>query len=248
MAFDKNHMTPAMKVVVVIFAVILVLMLMLPSLSAIMTNSSTQTSQQQQAAQAEQSGPSSVSDLDKLYEPAIDSLNKRLESDPTNVAMLNDLANAYFDWALNLSLFMQSQDDIAHQQDLFGKAVSTYDKIIEKSPSNSVKVDRAIAQFYGGDQEGAITYLEKFTSETPDFAQGWANLGLFYEVTGSADKARAAYDKGLAVAGSDEQIKAFIESRKSNMDSSANGSAESKGQVEVKSAESSLATNPAATE
>lgn len=227
MAFDKNHMSTGMKVVVVVFAVILVLMLMLPSLSAIVGNKGAEKQAQQQAQQEQPQGPQSAADLDKLYQPAIDSLNKRLESDPKNVAMLNDLANAYFDWGMRLSFFSTEKDVQTHQQDIFKKAIEAYDKVLAESPSNSVTVDRAIAVFYSGQPTQAISDLEAFTQKTPDFAPAWANLGNFYLALGDVDKAKADLQKAIDLDKDGSQgVKQFAESRIQAIDAMKNATAQ----------------------
>lgn len=210
MAFDKNHMSTPMKAVIVVFAIILVATLMLPSLAALVS-SRTQESQQTRA-QSEQQSIQSGEDVDNYYGVTVQSLEERLRSDPDNLAVQNDLAGAYFNWALHRSYYAKDDADQKKVSELFEHAVTAYDKVLAKSPSQSVEVDRAVALYHSGKASEAIKNLEALLEKDANYAPAWANLAMFYEGS-DKDKAREAYNKALEVSGDNQQIKSFVETR-----------------------------------
>lgn len=258
MAFDKNHISTPGKVVIVIFCVILVLMLMLPSLSAIIGNRQFQQQQQQAQSNQQQKIPTTPEEIDAQYQPAVEALEKRLADDPQNVALQTTVADTYFDWGLGLAGMIvlsngenadqQQADREAHIREVFGKAQEHYDKVIEISPSNAVIVDRAIATFYKGEQQDAITALEDFISQDQTYAPAYANLGMFYEMTGDYDKARENYNTAKEKdADGTYKVASFVDSRVAAMEArikaeqdAANGSSDqSAGQSADQSGEQS---------
>lgn len=222
MAFDKNNMSTPMKVVIIVFAFILVATLMLPSLAALVSSNSSQE-QQPQNQQAEQQSIKSPEDVDNYYSATVQSLEDRLNKDPKNLAILNDLASAYFNWALHRSYFiegdlaMSSTADAQKVHELFAKAVAAYDRVLAQSPSQSVEVDRAIALYHSGQTNEAIKSLENLLSADESYAPAWANLAMFYE-DDNKEKAREAYQKALETSGDNQHIKNFVETRLSMLD------------------------------
>lgn len=215
MEFDRNRTSTGMKIVIIIFAIVLVVSLMLPSLTALFSHTSQE--QAETPVASEQVAPSTPADIDAYYEPSVQALKKRLESDPQNVALNHDLGNSYFDWAMHRSYL--SQGDPAQEarlKEIFGMAVVQYDKVLAVSPAHSVKVDRTIALFYTGAEDQARADLEEFVhGEGAQFAPAWANLAGFYEKV-DKDKAKEDYNKALELIGDDPshaRLKTFIESR-----------------------------------
>lgn len=229
MAFDKNHMSTGMKAVVVIFAVILVFTLMLPSLSALVSKKD-QEQQADQPKQEQTEGPKSAEDVNNIYQPAVDSLERRLQQNPDNVAILNDLARAYFDWGVRLSFFATDEATLQKRSEVFVKSVEAYDKLLAISPSNTTVVDRSLALYYSGDVTGAINALEEFTQKTTDFAPAWANLGMYYQTLGMNDKAKEAYQKAADLdADGSLGIKSYAEQRINEIDNPPSATAQPEG-------------------
>ncbi len=228
MAFDRNHTSTGMKLVIIIFAVVLVVSLMLPSLSALLSSSQAPQQAQEQNVATEQAIPQSASQIDDYYKPSIESIEKRLEQDPENVALLNDKANAYFDWAMSRSYLSVSDEDKAKTKEVFAQAVTVYDQVLAKASSNSASVDRAIAEYYSGEQEAAIKSLEDFTADAgANFAPAWANLAMFYEKI-DKNKALETYNKALDLVGNgNESLKEFVNARKQALEAADTDSSDS---------------------
>ncbi|MDO5044054.1 MAG: tetratricopeptide repeat protein [Coriobacteriia bacterium] len=216
----SDRTSPFMKVVIAIFAFILVITMMLPSLSAFFSGDKSQGGQVEQSqtdgSNPDDDSPNDARDVDALFTPAIDALNKRLEKDPENVAMLNDLAQAYYNWGVQLLPYSEeSEANKNHMESIFAKATEAYDKILVLSPSDSVEIDRALSLFYAGKTEEAINDVKAITERSPEYGPAWANLGMLYEADKKVDEARDAYTKALEVVDEEESpmIKPYIEGR-----------------------------------
>lgn len=207
MAFDKNHTSLWMKIVIVFFAVVLVVSLCLPFFSGC----TAATTQPSPAETAEGSGTSSdattVADVEAQYATLIASLEDRLENDPTSMAYLANLGNAYMDCAMAMRGATDADANEEAVAATFFSAVDCYDRYLaqaqddpkaaEQDSVNTVTVDRAVCLFYSGSEDKAVSDLKAFLDEQPDFAMGWYNLGAFYEQQGDTDAAREAYNKVL---------------------------------------------------
>ena len=98
-----------------------------------------------------------------------------------------------------MALKSSSQDDSVQKRSLqlINKAIAEYDTYLASNDSDEVRVDRAIAQFYAGDQTGAVEALKAVTDRSPDYANGWLNLGMMYRVTDQVDLAKEALQKAI---------------------------------------------------
>lgn len=207
MAFDKNHTSLWMKIVIIFFAVVLVVSLCLPFFSGC----TAATTQPSPAETTEGSGTSAdastVSDVEAQYATLIASLEDRLENDPTSMAYLANLGNAYMDCAMAMRSATDADANEETVAATFASAVDCYDRYLaqaqedpkaaEQDSVNTVTVDRAVCLFYSGSEDEAVSDLKAFLDEQPDFAMGWYNLGAFYEQQGDTDAAREAYNKVL---------------------------------------------------
>ena len=190
---DKGPSTP-MKVIIIVFAVILVVSLCLPFFSS--CSSSSTDSSQTDASSASTQDAKSTSQVDEDNQTIVDSITSKHADDPTSLAALGALGNAYMDWGGSLQQASDASANADHVKDVYGQAVDYYDQYLsQKADSNSVRVNRAVCQYYAGDEDGAVRALEDFTSENGDFSPAWMNLGVFYEMQGDSDKARSAYSE-----------------------------------------------------
>ncbi|MEP7064447.1 MAG: FG-GAP-like repeat-containing protein [Gemmatimonadota bacterium] len=69
----------------------------------------------------------------------------------------------------------------------------------QDSGSSVATVPAAMSHFYGGDPAGAAKILERVTSTEPGNVNAWRMLGLCYRTSGQLARARAAYDRALAL-------------------------------------------------
>lgn len=114
------------------------------------------------------------------------------------------LANNFFDMGMSAMNSVQSEEDRQKAQDVFKQAIAHYDEYLEDNASPAAEVDRAICVFYAGDHEQAIADLEAFVERDATFAPAWANLGMFYESHGDAEKAEKAYRRAVDAAAEDD--------------------------------------------
>ena len=215
MAFNQAQ-TRAVRVAVVSLALVAVIVLavavvgggMLSAQGGAQDNGATAPASDAAAA-SEGSNSSSDTDevtmdqVDAQYEQATNTLQEQYDADPDNPSALLSLANGYFDWGAAARTYAKTEDDDYHVVDLFSKAIARYDDYLERYGSGngsnkSVQVDRAIAIFYTGDVDTAVSTLESFVAQTSDFGPAWANLGMFYESQGRVDDARSAYERAVS--------------------------------------------------
>jgi len=122
-------------------------------------------------------------------------------------AELVQRANALSDQALKA---VSANDMVTGQA--YGQAAATvYSAAWKKQPGDpSVGTDWAIALFYSGDFQGAISRVEKVLAANPTFQKGWFNAGIFYKhvsqmtqdkalVKADVAKARTAFTKAVAL-------------------------------------------------
>lgn len=247
MAFNQAQ-TRTVRVVVVSLALVAVIVLVVAVVGGGVFGASTQAqdqggadaqSQGQAASGSDASGggsssgsddaTASMDQVDAQYSQATDTLQAQYEADPDNPSALLNLANGYFDWGAAARNYVQDDDDDAHVVDLFSQAIARYDDYLEKYGSGSgtnksVQVDRAIAIFYTGDHDTAISTLEQFVSQTDDFGPAWANLGMFYESENRTDDARSAYEKAIdSDADNSYGVKDYAQARLDALDAQASG-------------------------
>lgn len=114
------------------------------------------------------------------------------------------LANNFFDMGMSAMNGAKSEEDQLKARDVFKQAIVHYDEYLANNASPAAEVDRAICVFYAGEHEQAIADLEAFVARDATFAPAWANLGMFYESHGDADKAEKAYRKAVDTAAEDD--------------------------------------------
>ena len=177
------------------------------------TNTGTSAAATGTANSSSDSSINSMDDVNAMYGTAAKQLQAQHEADPDNPSTLLNLANGYFDWGVAALNYADSSD--SHVQDIFSKAIASYDEYLKGSPSSkSATVDRAICVFYSGDTSAAISALETFTAKDASFGPAWANLGMFYESAGRTDDAKAAYQKAIDADPDDAyQVKTYAQQR-----------------------------------
>lgn len=239
MAFDKNHTSLGMKIIIIIFAVVLVVSLCLPFFSSCSSTAGSSDATQDDSSSSSSSSSSTasattVAGIRATHQTLIDSLTSRLAADPGNLTYMASLGNAYYDCAAE----MQSATDAGENADAvaeeFSSAVVYYDQYLaaveagaeaQGSSVSAVTVDRCVCLFYGGSQQDAVADLAEFLAGTPDYAMGWYNLGVMYETMGDAESAKAAYERCSEV-DSDGTVGAYANLRKALIESSEQAAAE----------------------
>ena len=214
------------KIVLILFIILMALSMMLPSLSLIFSSSSSSQDQQQEQSSdsstssdssSDSSDDNSVDAIDARYQALVDEQQKKLDSDPSNLAALLNMGEDYMKWGAALqsasssssssdssSSDSSSTDDTAHATDIFNQAIATFDKYLALNDSSAVKLEKAMCQYYAGDTDSAIATLEALTQSDDCYGPAWARLGILYQAKGDTDSAKNAYNKAIAVEPDDE--------------------------------------------
>ncbi len=212
MAFDKNHTSLFMKVVIIFFAVVLVVSLCLPFFSGCAQRSGTAPVDEAQDTNPNASSASNtVSGVEAQYSSLISSLTQKLDDNPDSLAYLANLGNAYMNSALAMAAASDAASFAEKVEASYASAVGYYDRYLEAASKdsssadqesiNTVTLKRALCQFNMGEEETAIQEVEDLLNAQPDYAMGWYELGTLYEQQGNSEEARAAYNKAVEADG-----------------------------------------------
>lgn len=107
--------------------------------------------------------PQSSSDKSGELKNVIEDLEKQLQDNPENLAILINLGHVY----------MESQ--------MYEKAVAIFTRAVKVDPrSAEANTDLGIALKNAGRVEEGLRYLEKATKEFPDYPEAWLQLGALY--------------------------------------------------------------------
>lgn len=241
---DGRNMSTGMRIIVGVFAVVMALSMMLPSLAPIFAgnDSSSQTDEQADEAntdektdeQTEEAKPDEAkpadSELDKTIatvpendtlknlaeqnKTKVDKFGKRLEEDPNNLAALLNLGQTYMNWGYSARYSSSTDEETAYSEALVKKAMEYFDRYLALRASDAVSVQRALCNYYVGNTDEAVSSLTKLCEEKPDYAMGWANLGMLYEQQYDQSKALEAYAKAVETDPNDEYgAKSYAEQR-----------------------------------
>lgn len=177
------------EIAVIVIAIIMVVSILLPSFAVFLGNKQNAT-------------PTSFSSTVDIYTPQIETLQKKLEENPTSATDALALANEQYNYGRYAMVYAQTDeektqanqimqtaaDDFTHYLDLAGELV-TFDE------KNAV-VTRALCNLYLDNATNAIRQLKDLLKET-NFAPAWQGLGMIYESQGDTNKAIEAYQNAL---------------------------------------------------
>ena len=229
-----RKMSTGTKIVVGIFAVVMALSMMLPSLAPIFAGSMQKNSSSEQTNQEQKDGASNseaakteenkdenakmpatelaerVPDNETIktstntYAKKAEKYEKRLATDPKNLAALLNAGQTYMNWGYGISYSATADAEKSYVNDVLNKAIEYFDRYLALNDAKSVKVDRALCKSSMGDTDGAIKDLEAMSAEDPAFPLVWANLGMLYQTKGDSEKATQAYQKAVETDPNDE--------------------------------------------
>ena len=147
-----------------------------------------------------------VATINQRGQATVDALKSLAASQPTSYTAQVKVANAYFDWAQELSTPVSGQSQLTTEAmiaavGVWTQARAAYDSAakLNKAFDPSVQTDHAIATYYSNDATSAIKLAREVTVKKPDFAPAWLNLGLFYDATSNSAQAVIAYQKYLVL-------------------------------------------------
>ena len=181
------------KAVVIVFIVIFALSTLAGALASVF-----------QSTQG-QSVEYDVDYVDSQYEDYVADLESQLEGDPENAETLLATARACSTWGTTVMMLAADDAEAAHGTELVEHAVGYYDRYLALDNASDARAERAMCEYYLGDAETATADLEALTTDDPEYATGWYDLGLLYEGQGQSDEALAAYQKAVELDPDDEQ-------------------------------------------
>jgi tetratricopeptide (TPR) repeat protein len=201
-ALNKAHTSVWVKVLIVVLIVAFVSLFMYQGIFGIFAL----FQQSQQSAQTPTADL--VSQVNQKYQGQVDSLKAVTTSNPTSYTPAVDLANTYFDWAQELTGLTQTQGQSQAATSAmvaafteWQAAKAAYDQAtkIAKTFDPAVQTDRSYATFSSNDATGAIVIAKTVAEKAPTYVQVWDHLGIYYDATGQARAAIAAYQHYLTL-------------------------------------------------
>lgn len=214
-AKGDSRLSKGQKVVVIIFIVIFALSTLAGALAAVAPSQSSSDSADQTAEDT-----TTVASVDEQYEGFVSDLEAKLAENAGDRATLLSLGRYCTTWASGVKDAATTDEETAHANELFDKAIGYYDQYLALEDSNAVRVSRALCQYYKGDVDAARAALEELTASAADYAPAWANLGMIYEEQGDTEAALAAYEKAVEADPDDEYgAKTYAQQRISSLES-----------------------------
>lgn len=180
------------KAVIVVFIVIFALSTLAGALASVFQSSS-------------QSVEYNVDYIDSQYTDYVADLESQLEEDPENTETLLAVARACSTWGSYVQMLAANDEEAAHGDELLRRSIGYYDRYLELDNASDARAERAMCEYYLGDTETAVADLEALTTDDPEYATGWYDLGLLYEAQGLTDDAVAAYQRAAELDPDDEQ-------------------------------------------
>ena len=157
----------------------------------------------------------------------MEELKTKLESDQNDLATLLGLADGYLKWGYTASSYATTDDERAHVSELFDLSVGYFDRYLALNDSDAAATDRALALFYKGDVDGAISSLQQRldSGKGQDYGPLWANLGMMYESSGNEDQAKTCYENAMSADPNDDYgAYSYAQSRLSSLGESTGSS------------------------
>ncbi len=191
MAFDKNHTSTGMKVVIVLFAVILVVSMCVPFISSCtVTGSSADSSDSSDTSTS--TATTTVASVKQQYSSIISSLEDKLAADEDNTTAMASLGNNYMDMAAAMRSASDASDNSDEVEAAYAKAAEYYEQYLAKASSQAVTVDHAVCLFYGGSADEAVSELSEYVQgDGAEYAMAWYNLAIMHYTGDTPDYASA---------------------------------------------------------
>ena len=138
----------------------------------------------------------------------------RLDEDENNLAALLNLGQTYMSWGYSAYSSSTTDEEKAYSKTLLDTAIEYFDRYLKLNDSATVKINRAIAQHYGGETEAAIEALKKVCEEYPENPLAQAQLVYLYESQFKNDEATEAYRKAVELDADDAYgVKSYANQR-----------------------------------
>jgi tetratricopeptide (TPR) repeat protein len=198
---NKARTSKSMKALIIFMIVALVTLFMYQGVAGIVELF------QQPTAQPATTTTESVASVEQRRKPTVTALQGILASNPASYTVQVELANAYYNWADELSRPLKGQSQVTTaawemslQQWALAKAAYDAATKMAKKFDPSVQTDRSYATVQAtNDATAAIKIVSEVLKKDPKYAQAWAHIGLYYEAGGKTTLAVSAYQKYLAL-------------------------------------------------
>ena len=190
-ARKPGELSTFQKVVVVLFIVVFALSTLAGALASVF--------------QSSQTVEYNVDYVDSQYTDYVADLESKLEDDPENAETLLATARACSSWGSSVLMLATTDEESSHGTELMQRAIGYYDRYLELDNASDARSERAMCEYYLGDLETATADLEAVTTDDPEYAPAWYDLGSLYEAQGLTDEAVAAYQKAAELDPDDEQ-------------------------------------------
>lgn len=187
----------AKKIGITVVCLLLVIALMIPSLFSIIGS--------HDADVAASSQQETVESVNSRYQDTADAVLAKVDEDPDNTSYLQNLVTVYDEWGNQLMSVASADGTVSDEENqqissCFGNVVTYADQYIEAGgDSQDVQVDRAMACYYLGDSDEAISSMKRLCRKDSDNASLWQQLGSLYQAAGDADGAADAYGKAADI-------------------------------------------------
>lgn len=197
-----GQLSPFKKAVIVVIIVVFAFSSVAGAVAAVMQSN------------REQSEPLTIEKVDERFEPDLIDMDKALERDPSDKDTLLKAGEACLSWGSYVRMLATVDAEVSHANEILERGVGYFDRLIAIEPSDEASMNRAMCKFYEGDTSNAIQALEQLTTDSPEYAPAWANLGMLYESANRADEARAAYQSAIDLDADDKAgARSYAQSR-----------------------------------
>ena len=201
MALNKAHTSGWVKALIIFLIICFVSLFMYTGITGLVDL----FNQPAQPKVATPTAAQAVAAINAKHQASAEALKVVAVSQPTSYTATVNLANAYFDWAQELSSPAAGQSQptteaIAAAIQTWTLARAEYDKATKIKPKDpSVQTDRSISMFYSNDTTAAVVTVRKVLADNPTFAPAWLNIGLYYDALAQTEQAILAYQKYIAL-------------------------------------------------
>jgi len=186
MAIDKKNSPTWYKVVVWVVLIGLVLGMVAVGLTQIfnggLSNATNSTSSNQTTSTQD-----TVTVIDGRYQPVVDAQLEMLKAKPDDFDANNNTGQAYLAWAQELMQSSSAQaltDALNRYKQGLPYLKKAYDL---KSSDRNVGGNYAAALYASGNVAQAVTVAQAVVKASPDFADGWYNLGIYLSNSSEAN-------------------------------------------------------------
>ena len=216
MALNKAHTSIWVKTLIIVLIVAFVSLFMYQGLAGIVALF-------QQSPTAATSNVDYVAAVNQQNQSILSALNANLASSPTSYTAAVAVADAYFNWAQQLSEPQAGQSQpttpaLAAAATQWTQAAAAYDAAakLSKTFDPPTETDRSYATLNSAnDATAAIAIVKVVTQKAPTFPQGWFHLGYYYELQRNPKAAIVPFRKYLALHPSQDQSQSIAYAQQS---------------------------------